>query len=682
MRSSLNKYGPDHAAGQECPACRAGKHINIFFLFAAVPVLTAMLAQGCRNPEDAVSGWEPTSNVTDWRDEVIYQLMTDRFANGDRSNDFNTDLSDLTRYHGGDWQGIIDHLWYLKELGVTTLWITPVINNVEVDYGAAGYHGYWTQNFIEPNPHFGDLLKLRRMVDACHDEGIKVILDVVTNHIGQLFYYDINGNGAADEYIIGGGLRPECPWSPDQCDGHPSIRITEYDPDFDPAGIRMWTSLGYSGLAPVIFFHEPYTNHMPPLPVEFQNPDWYHRRGRVWDWNDELQVELGDFPGGLKDLATEREDLRQMMGAVFSYWIDVGDFDGFRIDTIKHVEHGFWVDFARRIRNHTARVGKDNFFLFGEAFDGSDEKIGSYTVPGELDSVFYFSQKFRVINNIFMYGGATENFKALFEERFMHYGTAPQEGGIHDERGAGIAPVFALVNFLDNHDVPRFLFEKQDTAALRNALAFLLTTDGIPCIYYGTEQDYAGGVDPANREDLFPSGYDTSGETFQWIKTLVRLRKDHAALRRGLLAITWATQNTGIEPDAGILAFERQHDNEVLLVVINTKEPARPECCNAGDRPFDCCETNPAPELCEDGIPMDCKSKTWSSENGTMCISSFGGRISEGSVLTNLLDPSDRAMVQGACGSEAGDYELSVDVFARGAVHDGKTSWGLKIYGL
>jgi alpha-amylase len=640
---------------------------NTLKIFRALAIALLLMnlsaAAGCRSPEDAVNGWEPTSNVSDWRDEVIYQLLTDRFANGDRSNDYNVDLSDLTRYHGGDWQGIMDKLWYLEELGVTTLWITPVVKNVEQDFGAAGYHGYWTQDFVEPNPHFGDLLKLRQMVDACHDAGIKVILDIVTNHIGQLFFYDINGNGVADEYIIGGGLRPECPWSPDQCDGHLSIRITEYDPDFDPAGIRMWTSLGYSNLAPVIFFHEPSTNHMPPDPPDFQNPDWYHRRGRVWDWNDAEQVELGDFPGGLKDIATERDDVRAMMAAAFAYWIDVGDFDGFRIDTIKHVEHGFWLDFASRIRAHARTVGKDNFFLFGEAFDGNDAKIGSYTAPGELDSTFYFSQKYRVIGDIFMYGGPTDGFRALFEERFVNYNTAPQEGGIHDGAGAGIAPVYALVNFLDNHDVPRFLFEKPDHAALRNALGFLLTTDGIPCIYYGTEQDYAGGVDPANREDLFPSNYDTSGDTFQWLRSLIQLRKDHVALRRGTLA------------------FERQHPDETVLVVINAKGAARPECCNAADRPADCCVTDPAPEMCEDNVPMDCAAQTWTEEAGAMCISSFGGRLSSGSVLTNLLDPSDRAMVQGACSSAAGDWELITDVKARGTSQDGKTSWGIKVYG-
>jgi len=645
-------------------------------------LFTFLFLTGCKNPEEVVNFRKATSNVSDWRDEIIYQIVTDRFADGDESNNFNVDLSHPARYHGGDWQGIIDKIWYLKELGITTVWISPVVKNVEEDFGAGGYHGYWTQNFLEPNPHFGDLVKLREMVDTLHAEGFKVILDIVTNHVGQLFFYDINGNGRPDEYTIGGGLIGDsCPWSPDQCSGHKSIRITEYDPDYDPAGIRMWTSLGYSGLAPIIFLHDPSTNHMPPEPPEFQNPEWYHRRGRVWDWNDSNQVELGDFPGGLKDIATEREDVRQMMGAIFSYWIDVGDFDGFRIDTIKHVEHEFWKDFSSRIRNHAAWVGKDNFFMFGEAFDGDDAKIGSYTTPGELDSVFYFSQRWRVILPVFMNGGPTENFRELFNERFLHFGTQPQSGGIHDEYGNGIAPVNVLVNFLDNHDVPRFLFEKNSIPALLNTLGFLMTTDGIPCIYYGTEQGFSGGVDPANREDLWSSGYDTSGEIFSWLKELIKIRKEHIALRKGTLEIRWTTTNTGVEPDSGILSFERIHPDETLLVVINTRDPSRPECCDPLSPAPGCCVTDPMPDQCRDGIPIDCISKTWNETQGAMCISSFGGRVVQGSLLTNLLDPSDKALVMGPCTNGTGEYEIVIDVPARGTIKNGQISRGIKIYG-
>jgi hypothetical protein len=242
--------------------------------------------------------------------------------------------------------------------------------------------------------------------------------------------------------------------------------------------------------------------------------------------------------------------------------------------------------------------------------------------------------------------------------------------------------VQALVNFLDNHDVPRFLFEKKSLPALHNALGFLLTTDGIPCIYYGTEQGFGGGVDPANREDLSLSGYATAGETFQWMRSLIQMRKDHVALRKGLLDIRWTTTNTGVETDAGILAFERSHPDETLLVVINARDPARPACCDLAAPPPECCVTDPMPEQCKDGIPMDCMSQTWTETDGPMCISSFGGRVTEGTILTNLLDPSDRAVVQGVCAAETGDYEIVIDVYARGTVHDGKTSWGLKVYGL
>ena len=136
--------------------------------------------------------------------------MVDRFADGDPNNDLNVEPSVPGKFHGGDWQGVIDHLDYLKELGVTALWISPVVKNVEDDAGFDSYHGYWTQDFLRPNAHFGDLEKLRELVDAAHAKGMLVILDVVTNHMGQLFYYDINGNGQPDDTISGGGLSHTC----------------------------------------------------------------------------------------------------------------------------------------------------------------------------------------------------------------------------------------------------------------------------------------------------------------------------------------------------------------------------------------------------------------------------------------------------------------------------------------
>jgi alpha-amylase len=526
-------------------------------------VLLALLLAACTDLGPVEPKGVLTSNVTDWRDEVIYQLMVDRFANGDINNDYNVEPGHLGRYQGGDYQGVIDKLDYLEALGVTALWISPVVRNVEADAGFASYHGYWTQDFLTVNPHFGDLAALRRLVDAAHARGLKVILDIVTNHVGQLFYYDINGNGQPDDNIYGGGEE-----APTGGTHSPVWHITEYDPEYDSRGIQSYTSLGEGGPAPTRWIYMPELNRVPPLPAQFQNFDWYHRRGRVTTWDSMEQTVYGDFPGGLKDLATEREDVRDALIDVFKYWITAADFDGFRIDTLKHVEHEFWQRFCPAMRRHALDHGKEKFFMFGEAFDGRDDLIGSFTFNGEVDSAFYFSQKFTVYDGVFKYGGATKGIEDLWTARQTNYADQPHENGI------GVPPQQVLVNFMDNHDVPRFLYPDNTVAALHSALFLLLTQDGIPCLYYGTEQQLAGGNDPTNREPLWWSGYDTTNATFQHIRALIDLRKQYAPLRRGDLTVRWSTEHVADEQDAGLFAFERSLDGETVLVVVNSRDAA------------------------------------------------------------------------------------------------------------
>ncbi len=536
-------------------------------------VLAAALAvatTGCMDFEGLDGDRPIKTNVQDWRNEVVYQLLVDRFGNGDLANDYRIQRDAPARYHGGDWRGVEEHLDYLQNLGVTALWISPIVKNVETDAGVDGYHGYWTQDFTQLNPHFGDLASLRRMIDKAHEHGIKVILDIVVNHVGQLFYYDINLNGQPDERVEGAGplTAPKPPAGKDETS--PVAHINEYDPDYDPRGVQAWTSLGEAGPAPIIFAYDPASNHMPPEPDIFQEPRAYNRRGRVWSWDDDEQVQKGDFPGGLKDINTEDPEVRQALIDVFAHWVELTDLDGFRIDTLKHVEHGFWQTFAPQVRARLAAKGKQNFFMFGEAFDGRDDLVGSYTFNNEVDSVFYFPQHFTVYRDVFQQGLSTDRIETLFSQRLEpggNYGKVPQEGGI------GVPPNKALVNFLDNHDVARFLFNRPDPAALDNALLFLFTEDGIPCIYYGTEQGFSGGNDPANREDLWKSGYDQSSPHYQWISRLTRIRKSYPALTHGDLRIRWSSDRTGDEPDAGIIAFERtggDAGDAYALVVINT----------------------------------------------------------------------------------------------------------------
>lgn len=573
---------------------------------ALVCVLTALALTSCF-PVQSSDPPPKETLVEDWRDEVIYQVLVDRFDNGDPNNDYNLEVDAPTGWHGGDWQGVIDRLDYLQELGVTTIWISPAVKNVEEDAGVAGYHGYWTQDFQATNPHFGDLNKMRELVAKAHERDMKIILDIVTNHIGQLFYYDINLNGNPDINIQGSGYCYDDGLGSDtsgfSCGDRQEsrlIRVTEWDPDYDPRGVQAYTSLGEAGPAPVRWVYMPEVNRVPPMPVEFQNPEWYNRRGRVvtpWGWNYPEQVERADFPGGLKDIDTTRPEVREKLIEVFSWWIEQTNIDGFRIDTVKHIEHDFWREFTAGIRQNASDMGKDNFLMFGEVFDGNDELLGSYTQPGELDSVFYFSHKFQVFDDVFKRNQPTTKIEELYNLRGERYGNRGQEGGLTDANGNPLPPTKALVNFMDNHDVARFLYNYNDLDALKNALFYLLTMDGIPCIYYGTELAYNGGNDPANREDMFRMPfneyyivYDSEGNPvtdreereatfvpfdrehviYKHIKKLTGLRADLAPLRRGDFRIVWASSRTGMEQDAGIFAFERSYDGETILVVLNT----------------------------------------------------------------------------------------------------------------
>jgi alpha-amylase len=539
------------------------------------------------------SGAVQSNAGTDWRDEVIYQAITDRFADGDLNNNWNVDRTALGKYQGGDWRGMAQKAGYLKDLGVTAVWISPIVKNVEQDVGVGGYHGYWTQDFTAVNPHFGDINALRDLVSTFHANGIKVIVDIVTNHIGQLFYYDINLNGKPDELFYGSGNSPASPVQ----------RVTEYDPDWDPNGIHAQVGWQIMGPAPIRWINDPSVNRVAIEPPEFQNPDWYHRKGRVvasGNWPRD-QVLLADFPGGLKDLATERQDVRDALARVFGDWIRAVDIDGFRIDTLKHVEHEFWQDFCPRMRRAALAKGKQNFFMFGEAYDGDDQLVGSYTQRDMVDSAFYFPQYYTAIQGVIRGGGATSAIEQLYGRK-QYYGQAPQPGGV------GVAPAHMLVNFIDNHDVPRFLAGMPDQTRLKVALAYIFACEGVPCIYYGTEQGFSGGGDPANRERLWDSGYDEGAPLFRWISKLAAVRRDHPALRRGEVAVRWATDRTGGEQDAGIFAMERIDPAEVALFVMNV---------NGGHASV-------------------------TSWNGADMQTSFAG----GTVLVDLLDPGYQVTVQ------------------------------------
>ncbi|HWB81722.1 MAG TPA: alpha-amylase family glycosyl hydrolase [Nannocystaceae bacterium] len=568
-------------------------------------LLLTALAPGCMDFGDFEHAPELATHVDDWRDEVIYQVLVDRFANGDASNDYNVEFDDLARYQGGDWRGLEDKLAYLDNLGVTTLWISPIIENVDTDANVDGYHGYWARDLGALNPHFGAITELRALVAAAHDRDMKVVVDIVTNHMGQAFYYDMNLNGVPDINFQGNGSAV-----------NPTRHFTEYDPDFDPRGVQAFTSLGEAGPAPIVFQYDPATGHVPPEPALLQDPAAYNRKGRTYDFDDPDQLLHGDFPGGLKDIDTSRCDTKQMFVDEMARWVEQTDIDGFRIDTVKHVEYAFWRFFTQRMRARLAEQGKDNFLMFGEVFDGRDALLGSFTrhdifgtedlagflgktwapdptdeqqladeakcVPDgqplsgdQLDSVFYFSQHFQAVRDVFTFAQSTDRVASLWNDRLVNWGDMP------NERGIGVAPRDMPINFLDNHDVTRFLYNVRERprdeqrALVHNAILFQFTAQGVPCVYYGTEQGFDGGNDPANRERLWDTGFDVTHPTYVWIARIAKIRAHYRSLRRGGVQVVFSTAHTGDETDAGMLAYERlggDAGGSYAIVVLNSNQ--------------------------------------------------------------------------------------------------------------
>jgi alpha-amylase len=497
-------------------------------------LLVALAVSACA-PEPAQPGDLATR---DFRDEVIYQVVTDRFADGDPANNGSVDPSDLARHQGGDFRGIREQLDYLERLGATMLWISPVVENVPVNGDAEGYHGYWASDFTRINPRFGSEAELRELVDAAHARGIKVLLDVVVNHAGPVFFYDLDADGV-----------------PDAGEREPPFSSEAYEPIvFSGAPPRLWRKTRDGGVEAFAL-----------------GPEHFHRRGRTerFDGSDDLL--LGDFPTGLRDLATSEPAVIDALADTYVEWVRRSDVDGFRLDAAPHMSHADWQSFCTRVRSELAALGKQRFLLLGEVFRGAPAELAAYTQPGEFDAVFDFTLKWEVVDRYLLEGGSPEAAAEALVAARAAYPTTPQAGGV------GLAPADARVAFGDNHDMARLRGRLDDERAVSLALTVVFTADAVPALYYGTEQGLSGTGGHGSREVLWTRGFDESAQPYRFIQRLAQLRRDHPALRRGQLVVRHAAQqggrsDDGGEPaaeDAGVLAYERSDGDDRVLVVLN-----------------------------------------------------------------------------------------------------------------
>ena len=453
-------------------------------------------------------GFAFTPSPPDWRAVPIYHVITDRFFDGDPANNDDTPGSDVNAFgtvsiHGGDFEGLQQKLEYIRLLGARAVWISPVVRNVD-----GRFHGYAAQDLNQIDPHWGTLADLRAFIDAAHARGIRVIIDVVQNHLGDLATSTDSGY-----------------------------------PTFKAAGYTLrWRNSGRRHAAP------------------FDDLARLHNYGNVQNWDDPVQAVLGDF-SGLDGVRTEDAQVRLDMIRIFQGLIEATDCDGFRVDTARHVEMGFWEQFLPALYSHAAALGKTNFIVFAEAWRGTDSEVGAFTATNRFNSALYFPMLY-TMEDVFFRGLNTSRISD------RHTGLASYWAGARPQ----------LVAFLDNHDMSRALASDKlagNRARLKPALTFLYTAPHLPCLYYGTEQGFDGGNDPYDREDMFdgefeygPSlgdNFNPTHELFRHVRSLNLLRDAYPELVTGAHEQRWQDYSA-----SGLYVYTRGSGSNQALIVLNT----------------------------------------------------------------------------------------------------------------
>jgi glycosidase len=409
-----------------------------------------------------------------WKDQICYQILPDRFSDGKESQRpvFDPDYPEEFRvrdriswmksglgFRGGTLSGIISKLDYLAGLGVTCILLNPPWKQrKDLDT----YHGYGIQNFLEVDPRFGSRQDLRDLIDAAHDRGMYVILDVIFNHSGNNFFYRDDSGAPQDKMPY------------------------RFSPPYEIAG---WRAADGSCIDVCRSLEDGV------WPVEFQNPDWYSRSGEIGNWglaqgqdpmDPQAEFRRGDFYE-LKDMNLANPEVMDALIKVYQYWLALSDCDGFRMDALKHVPRQSSREFSSRIWQYAVSIGKENFLLAGEVTD-NDMALGYMNVYGSLvDTALPVC-----LDICSAPDQMTELAKGeLDPERFF------QRFSTQDVVGRLFQTGEYHVSVVDDHDMSSRKLKQRFSAFSRievrdlqaaNVIGLQLTTPGIPCIYYGAEQ--------------------------------------------------------------------------------------------------------------------------------------------------------------------------------------------------
>jgi glycosidase len=546
-----------------------------------------------------------TPSPAAWEDQVLYFLLLDRFSDGKekdghRDNEgrpvrdgvtplyrpegpgrvgYDTWLRAGGGWQGGTLQGLKSKLGYLRRLGITALWVSPVFRQVTFE---PSYHGYGIQNFLDVDPHFGTRAEFRDFVQAAHEQGIYVILDIIAHHTGNVFTY------AADRYAT----------------HDPATGRWYNDPRWDGKPYAVQGFNDRDG-RPTLPFDVPDPARLEAAwpdgaiwPREFQRPDLFLRKGHITSWDYYPEYAEGDM-FGLKTLDIRVQCAGQYRHAstalanlalAYCFWIAYADLDGFRIDAAKHMSAEALRAFLDVIREFAQSIGKERFFLVGEVSGGRehawevveqtglDAALGIEDVPGKLE---------RLVTG---YADPVEYF-SLFRNWALD-----KPGGHRWYRNQ-------VVTLVDDHDQVRkggekwrFCGDSRFRDLAFNVLAAQLTTMGIPCIYYGTEQGFDSGGRPNGsdlvlRENMFGGRFgglctqghhffNEDGDLYRALAALMDLRKKLLPLRRGRQVfhrisgdgVTFGLPHRLGERMRSLVSWSRLFIDQEVLVALNTDE--------------------------------------------------------------------------------------------------------------
>ena len=479
--------------------------------------------------------------------DVLYMLMPDRFAQGAGHNPqvkgmrtYKEDRSQPSLRHGGDLNGIREHLDYFCELGVTALWLTPVLENDSPDnaQGYSTYHGYATTNYYRVDPRFGSNADYRRLVDEAHDRGLKVVMDMIFNHSG--FEHPWTLDMPSKDWL---NVQPKASPSPSQggdVKSHNSaVSGNQTTPPSEGLGEAHSYILTSYKLTPV---KDPYASEV-----------------------DLRETVDGWFVPTMPDLNQRNPHLMTYLIQNSKWWIETVGIDGIRMDTYPYAD-------AKGMARWMKELDEEypNFNTVGETWVTEP----AYTAAWQKDSKLSETNSYLKTVMDFSFFDKLSQAKNEETDAWWNGLNRLYNSFVYDYLYPNPSSVMA---FIDNHDTDRFLGEGHDSLMLKQALALLLTVNRIPQLYYGTEilmngtkavtdgnvrQDFPGGF-PGDTHNAFTREGRTKAEQsmFQWLSRLLHWRQNNPVITRG--------RQTQFIPYEGVYVIARRYGGKTVMTVLN-----------------------------------------------------------------------------------------------------------------